>query len=190
VRPSASTGVSNYLIAADRVAGTTVFSVDGDGDVRATSYNFPTPKTYVWSVPGEGFHVGTSGLDYSISGGIGGATITTSSTSLKSFYVAVHLPQGAIINLFRALVDDNVSADLTCNFSYLFIGSSGYSSPISAIVSSGAVAGTRSFEDTLTHTVDNYNNGYFIRCFVATSPYDWSGLRIRGAVVQYTVAAL
>jgi len=175
------------LIAADSVAGTTVFSVSGSGVVTASAYQYSSPKTYHVSIPGEGFIVWNSALGVNLGGGNGGASFNGASSRLNA---PVYLPDGATVTALSMMIyDDNANAyNIECDFESISIPGPGYMD-YASVVSSGQTTSYRQFSSATNFVISNTANAYFISCF--SNPYGqtWSSMLVSSVTVTYTMTS-
>jgi hypothetical protein len=99
----------------------------------------------------------------------------------------VHLPHGAIVTRFTAYFYDNSSAENMTATLYRQGMTSSYG-VLGQVYSSGSSTSYQSALDTTIGyaTVDNINYGYHVSAYC--NPWVGSALKIKGAVIQYTIS--
>jgi hypothetical protein len=173
----------NGVLRVKNSGGVDVCTVDESGNVIAASVAYSAPRVHYFSVSSEDF-VPWANINYSNSGGCGGAYI--SATGGSALVAAVHLPQGATVTRFEAFFYDASSSDMTVTLYGQYLTGCGFFG-LAEVTSSGT-AGYYSLADTSIGwpTINNAANAYHVKAF--SSAWDGSYLRIKGAVITYTIS--
>lgn len=156
--------------------------LDVVGTVRADRLTYSSPHTHYVSVPSEAFFPWND-VAYVNGSGNGGAYLPADATGALN--ATVCLPHGAIVTSVQWFVYDNSARDLSLNLYIQYLNSGGYNS-----VASASTSGTPGYSSvtasSLNHTVDNRTRGYEITAYA--NPWDGANLRIKGAVITYTLS--
>jgi hypothetical protein len=164
--------------------------VNATGDVMSGNLTVPkviysVPRTHYLSLGSEAFR--SEGDEPFVNGyGCGGAYISSAISAGMS--ADIHLPQGATLTRFEAFFYDNSSSDASITLGVQFLNSCGYSN-IAQITTSGQADAYRSLSTSSISipVVDNRTLSYRVRLW-ATPAWDPGGsLRIKGAVITYTI---
>lgn len=154
------------------------------GDIQADSLRYTQPRMHYYSV-GDGDFKSALGNAFSTSFSTGGAYMSVAGTQVM--VAGLHLPQGATITRFTAYVDDNAAGDLSIRLSRLTHGGNGFTT-VASVASSGAPGLANYTDQTIAEpVVDNATYSYHVRVFSSNWPGN-STLKIKGAVVEYTVS--
>ena len=108
----------------------------------------------------------------------------------RTLYAPVNLPHGAVVTGLYAHVEDASNTDLTVSLVRRGVdGSAG--ATMASTVSSGNVAGTRVFSDTVvsSSTIDNNTYAYSAKVFFAPTTLNPNAPILHGLRVTYTVTA-
>ncbi|MEZ4732849.1 MAG: hypothetical protein R3E79_37570 [Caldilineaceae bacterium] len=146
---------------------------------------YSAPRTHNFIVGSEAFVPG-SNVAYVNTYGQGGAYI---SSAISAALVApVHLPQGAVITNFTIFYYDNSASALSVTLDRQSM-TAGFFSGVATIATTGASATyrTASTASISSPVVDNTQFSYLI--YAWADPWDGSSnLRIKGALITYTIA--
>jgi hypothetical protein len=160
--------------------------INASGDVMTGTLTVPriaysAPRIQYLMIGSEGFVPG-SNVPYANTYGNGGAYIVSGSGALVA---PVHLPHGAVITEFKVFFYDASSSDMTASLETQGVASSYF---VLASVSSTGISGYGNQTDaTISNpTVDNKRYSYLIYAFCTA--WDGGNLRIKGALVTYTIA--
>jgi hypothetical protein len=155
--------------------------LDVNGTVRAERVAYSTPRTHYFSVGSEAFVPGSNAA-YTNSYGMGGAYLESGAGALVA---AVHLPHGAIVTGFKAYFYDNSAADIDATlYGQSMNGAYASMASVSSVGISGYGSATTT---TINHsTIDNAQYGYCVYAYC--SGWTGSSLRIKGAVITYTIS--
>lgn len=166
------------------LAGQFVGDVDISGETTTDRVAYNTPRTHYYAVGDGDFH-SAQGSPFSASIGNGGVYTTVAGTQIV--VAGLHLPDGATITSFRAYVDDQAAGDLSIRLSRLSHGGNGFTT-VANVLSVGA-PGITSYVDTTINLPDVNNQlySYHVRVYSDNWPGN-STLKIKGAVVEYTIA--
>ena len=175
-------GIGVYGYGINGLAGNFVGDVEITGETTTDRVVYNAPRTHYYSVGGDTFIAGGSSRDYFTGVATGGAYIVRLDGALSA---AVHLPQGAVVTRLTAYFNDDSSSNLSISLGYLVLNGSGY--VIMAQVASSGTPGLSSATDTSINfaTINNSAYAYHVRAYC--SAWDGANLRIRGAVIAYTV---
>lgn len=99
-------------------------------------------------------------------------------------FADVALPHGARVTEIRANLTDNSDQE-NMTVELMRYGTTGNDVSVAAITSSGRSSSPRTFASTLSHTIDNQNNAYFI--YVDWDDAPNNSLSLRSVRVKYTV---
>jgi hypothetical protein len=168
--------------------GTDVCTVDENGDlavaggVETERVAYSSPRTHYFAVGGEDF-VPWGNVDYWNSGGCGGAYVSASGA--YALVAPLHLPHGASVTRFQVFFYDTSSSDIHVTLYGQYLTGCGFF-PLADLTSSGT-AGYYSLTDTTisSPTIDNTAYTYHVKAY--SSAWDGSNLRIKGAVITYTI---
>ena len=166
-----------------RVAGDTVV----DGDTKATTFSYASPRVKTLGIPPEAFRAAIS-TQQGFFGSGGGDAFLDSAVTSGGMVAPVYLPDGAVITAFEVFFRDNsATVDLAVSINRRPYASGAYT-PMASVTSSGASASALSLVDTsiVDATVDNGTNVYMINVFCT----DWAGstTTIKGVKITYTMS--
>jgi hypothetical protein len=152
-------------------------------EVEAERVTYHTPHTHTFAVGSEGFVPG-SNVDYVNAYGNGGAYIEAS--GFHALVAPVHLPHKAVVTRFEVFFYDGSSNDMTVCLKQQNLWGGGYWDL--AEVSSSGTSGycSRIDEEIDSAVIDNTRYGYCVYAY--TSAWDGDNLRIKGAVITYTIS--
>lgn len=149
------------------------------------------PATRVLSIPMMAFYpFNASDLNSAVTVGDVSVSYTTGTGADRSVYAPVYLPHGAVVTALHAHIEDASNTDLTVTlFRRGVDGSAG--STMASAVSSGNVAGTRVFSDTVIGgaTVDNNTFAYTVRVDFRPTITNPNPPVLHGLRIAYTVTA-
>ena len=163
----------------DRYVNATGDTMTGVLTVPGIAYS--TPRLQYLMIGGEGFVPGGN-VDYFNTYGNGGAYIVSGSGALVA---PVHLPQGAVVTEFKVFFYDNSASDMT-----VFLDGEGVSGGYFAMaqVSSTGISGYGN-KTTTSISGNPINNTVFSYLVYAyCSAWDGGNLRIKGALITYTIS--
>ena len=165
------------------LAGEFVGDVEIEGDLFVNRIEYQAPRTHYYSVGDGNFHSG-SGETYRTSIGYGGSYIFD--TGAGWLDAGLHLPQGAVIQRFKVITDDNATGNLSVSIDRR-AHTSGAFATLASISTSGT-PGIQTQTDTSIQnpTIDNNTYAYHVRVYCVNWP-GTSSLKIKGAVVEYTI---
>jgi hypothetical protein len=162
-------------------------NVSGDamsGSLTVPQVRYSSPRTHYYSVGGEDF-MPWNNVDYSNSGGCGGASVLTT-TGGAALVAGVHLPHGAVVTRFTVYFYDTSVRDLTATLYGQYLSSCGFF-PLAELSSSGTGGYYSVVDTTISYaTIDNTSSAYHVKVY--GNPWDQYSLAIKGAVIQYTIA--
>ncbi|MDJ0864836.1 MAG: hypothetical protein QNK03_01925 [Myxococcota bacterium] len=167
------------------LAGRFVGDIEVSGDATVDRVAYTTPRTHAYSLSDGDFHAASNEL-YRVLGG-GGAYV--SETGPGQLIAGVHLPDGAVVTGFRAIVEDNAIGDLTVDLRRRQHAAAVFQSVASVSTSGTPGIGTL-VDQTITATfagVDNAEYGLMVRVFSSNWPGNTS-LRIKAAVIEYALS--
>lgn len=152
-----------------------------EGEVTVAKISYLTPRTHYFSVGGEHFQPLTT-VDYASGGGCGGAYLISGEGKLVA---PVNLPDGAIVTSFKAYFYDRSSDDMDVYFKAQDLDACSYIEL--AHVQSNKNTGHYSLESDIVATNSVIDNQHYAYHLLAESN-DWSSsLKIKGAVIGYTI---
>lgn len=157
------------------------------GAVHADSVVYNAPKVGYFSVPAAGFTPEeVDGLIEYIADNR--FAYFTAGVNNRTFYAPVHLPHGATItHLYCEMYDADASTNITCALSR-YVSETESSSVIANVTTSGSDGDYKIDTDPLaTVVVDNLNNSYFVSMRIGASTWPGNDIRVRQAVVEYTL---
>jgi hypothetical protein len=134
-------------------------------------------------VGGEGFVPG-SNVDYVNNHEEGGAYVNAAGE--HALVAAVHLPQGAVVTQFEAFFYDDSSSDMTVSLRGQSLG--GPDHVAMAEVSSSDRWGYDSQTDTTIEDSTIDNTAYSYSVYATSSAWSGDSLRIKGALITYTIS--
>jgi len=152
------------------------------GNVIVNKIEYAAPRTHHYSVGGEHFKP-LIPVDYASGGGCGGAYLISGDGKLVA---PVNLPDGATINSFKVYFYDRSTADMDVYLKAQDLDTCSYIDI--AHVKSNANSGYYNLETTIESTknvVDNQNYAYHV---LAESNSWSSSLKIKGAVIGYSIS--
>jgi len=152
-------------------------------EVEAERVAYSSPHTHTFAVGSEGFVPG-SNVDYVNTYTNGGAYIEAS--GFHALVAPVHLPHKAVVTRFEVFFYDGSSNDMTVCLKQQNLWGGGYWDL--AEVSSSGTSGycSRIDEEIDSAVIDNTRYGYCVYAY--TSAWDGDNLRIKGAVITYTIS--
>jgi hypothetical protein len=166
------------------LAGDFVGDVDVSGDLTTDRVTYTTPRTHYYTVSDGDFY-SALGTPFSTSFGNGGTYMTVAGTQVLA--AGLHLPDGAVITSFRAYVDDQAAGNLSITISRLSLSGNGFTT-VASVNSSGTPGLANYVDSTISFAVvNNQTNAYHVRVFSTGWPGN-SSLKIKGAVVSYTIS--
>jgi len=152
-------------------------------DVEAERVTYSSPHTHTFVVGSEGFVPG-SNVDYINTYGDGGAYVEAD--GFHALVAPVHLPQKAVTTAFEVFFYDGSSSDMTVCLKQQSLGGGGYWDL--AKVSSSGTSGYYSRIDTSIEEAAIDNTHYSYCVYAYSSAWDGSKLRIKGALITYTIS--
>jgi hypothetical protein len=142
---------------------------------------YTAPRTQYFVVGGEGFVPG-SNVDYVNTYGNGGANIVSGAGALVA---PVHLPQGAVVTQLKVFFYDGSTSDMTVILQGQgMIGGYFYLAQVSSAGISGY--GNSATTSIGNNPIDNTTYSYCIYAYCTA--WDGSNLRIKGALIAYTIS--
>jgi hypothetical protein len=123
-------------------------------------------------------------VDYVNTYGQGGAYVDAA--GFHALVAPVHLPHQAVVTAFEVFFYDSSSNDLTVYLQGQSLGGSGYTTM--ATVASSGTAGYCSQVDTTIDYAMIDHTAYSYHVYAFSSAWDGDNLRIKGAVVTYTIS--
>ena len=152
------------------------------GTLTVPGINYSSPRTHHFVVGSEAF-VPVTNIDYINSYAQGGAYILSGSGALVA---PVHLPHGAEITEFTVYFYDMSTEDLSVQL-YLQSLTRGSYSNMAKVVSSGALGYDNDSDTAIGFSeVDNTINSYLV--YAHANSWDGGNLKIKGAVITYTIS--
>jgi hypothetical protein len=159
-------------------------NVGGDtmsGTLTVPRIAYSTPRTQYLVIGGEGFVPG-SNVPYANTYGNGGAYIASGSGALVA---PVHLPQGAVVTELKVFFYDTSASDMSVTLDLQgLVGGYGAMAQVSSAGISGY--GNQTDASIASPTIDNTRNSYLVYAYCTA--WDGGNLRIKGALITYTIA--
>jgi len=158
------------------------------GNVKASSYNYSSPKTFYYSIQPSAFQPTSSTDEITIDWD---KVHYTSTPFLGGELLApVYLPHGAIVTAFTVYFQDNsptkeLEVDLLSR-QHISAGAS-----LMASIVTAAVTGPSSATDNTigASQIDNQLNCYFVSARCQSGSWPSSDLIVRSVVITYTLSA-
>ena len=161
-----------------------------DGALSAGSITIQ-PAARVMSIPMMAFYpFDGTGVNTQVTVDDVSVTYTSGAGTDKSVYAPVYLPHGAVVTALHAHIEDASNTDLTVTLVRRGVDGSAGSTMASA-VSSGNVAGTRVFSDTVigSATIDNNTFAYTVRVDFRPTITNPNPPVLHGLRIAYSVTA-
>lgn len=152
------------------------------GALTVPKINYSSPRTHYFTVGSEAF-VPTTNVDYTNGSGTGGAFRHSGTGNLMA---PVHLPQGAVVTEFTVYYYDNSSQDMSVTLFLQRLTGNSY-----ATMARVETSDTPGYDnDTTTtianETIDNTDKSYLVSAYC--NSWDGSNLKVKGAVISYTIS--
>ena len=160
-------------------------NIKATGTIKGTSFIFPTPKTYFYSLSGSDFSAKLSSEAIDRETLAGGGVFQENGTG--GLTAGLHLPQSATLTKMTVYFLDNSSA-INLNVD-LRQNSSAFS--MASITSSGTPGETSLFDNTIINaTIDNSLYAYTIDVNVIGGNWPNVNMIVRKIIFEYTQSAL
>jgi hypothetical protein len=161
-----------------------------NGNIKATAFKYPAPKTFYCTIPGLNFRSENSADTVRVNLGYGSTTIFSFGYG-RRLIAAVQLPQNAVMQHMTAYLADNSGTyDMTVTLYRKTMTSTFFPSNLGNITSSGTSIGATLYTTTIASTfnsneVDNSLYTYYIS--VASTGTWTSNMDTIAIVIDYTM---